>query len=170
MVEEQGSVELLHQPSWHKTLAIHKEEQALAEERLAPRDYLEKKFSRSDASFRNSSWRPEAAEAMCKEVRHFQLPGGKDKKAITMGGLIDRIPKNSISMATLEEKLNPSGGAGAVMAIHDAVAVASWISTLKSTSLSDLETIFNDYRAERYPLAKDAFKLSQKFRNIGGKM
>jgi hypothetical protein len=56
------------------------------------------------------------------------------------------------------------------MAIHDAVALANWISTLKSTSVRDLETIFKEYRAERYPLAKDAFELSQKFRNIGGKV
>ncbi|KAF9311539.1 hypothetical protein BG003_007305 [Podila horticola] len=154
-----------------------------------PINFLDKESAKKNDSFRNSTWGPEAAEAMCKEVRHFRLPGGKDGKAITMGDLIDRTPKNSISKVMLEEKvfdtwysgrtvllgdachkLNPSGGAGAVAAIHDAVALANWISTLKSTSVCDLETIFQEYRAERYPLAKDAFELSQKFRNIGGKV
>ncbi|KAG0031944.1 hypothetical protein BGZ82_006737 [Podila clonocystis] len=94
-------------------------------------------------SFRNSSWGPEAADAMCKEVRHFRPPGGKDGKATTMSDLID-TPKNSISKVMLEEKvfetwysgrtvllgdacrkLKSSGEAGAVMAIHDAVALAT---------------------------------------------
>jgi len=36
LVEDKGSVKLLHQPSLHKTFAIHKE-QALTQEQSAPR-------------------------------------------------------------------------------------------------------------------------------------
>lgn len=64
--------------------------------------------------------------------------------------------------------MNPAGGAGAQAAIQDAVALANWISTLQSPTPSDLETIFKEYRAERYPIAKEAFSTSQMFKNIGG--
>ncbi|KAF8926152.1 hypothetical protein BGZ52_005991, partial [Haplosporangium bisporale] len=134
-----------------------------------PINFLDKESAKKNDSFRNSAWGPEAAEAMCKQVRHFRLPGGKDGEAITMGDLIDKTPKDSISKVTLEEKLNPSGGLGAVTAIHDAVALANWISTLKSTSVRELDIIFKEYQQERYPLAKDAFEMSQQFKKIGGK-
>lgn len=64
--------------------------------------------------------------------------------------------------------MNPAGGAGAQTAIQDAVALANWISTLQSPTQADLETIFKEYRAERYPIAKAAFSTSQMFKNIGG--
>lgn len=67
--------------------------------------FLDKKSAKKKDSFRNSAWGPEAAEAMFKQVRYFRLPGGKDGEAITMGDLIDRILKNSISKVTLEEKV-----------------------------------------------------------------
>ncbi|KAG0021950.1 hypothetical protein BGZ81_008729, partial [Podila clonocystis] len=65
--------------------------------------------------------------------------------------------------------LNPSGGKGAVTAIHDAIALANWICTLKSKDYSELGPIFKEYKAERYPIAKEAFAVSQQLRNIGGK-
>lgn len=64
--------------------------------------------------------------------------------------------------------MSPAGAAGALTALHDAVALANWIYTLQSPSLSDIDAVFNEYRAERYPVAKAAFKTSQMFgRNLG---
>lgn len=40
---------------------------------------------------------------MCKEVRHFKLPIGKDGVDVTIGDLIDRTPKEYISKAMLEK-------------------------------------------------------------------
>lgn len=51
-----------------------------------------------------SSWGPEAAETMCNEVRHFQIPSGKHGN-LTLGELIDRTPKQMISKVMLEEKI-----------------------------------------------------------------
>ncbi|KAF9004134.1 hypothetical protein BGZ52_009220, partial [Haplosporangium bisporale] len=125
---------------------------------------------------------------MCKEVRDFKMPGGKDGALITLGDLIDRTPKDLISKVMLEEKvfdtwyggrtvllgdachkLNPSGGVGAVTAMHDAIALANWICTLESKEQPDIEAIFKEYKAERYPVAKEAFDLSRQMRNLGGK-
>lgn len=64
--------------------------------------------------------------------------------------------------------MNPTGGVGALMAMHDAVALANWISTLRLPSVSDLEDVFKEYRAERHPVAKEAFERSQLFtKNLG---
>ncbi|KAF9302503.1 hypothetical protein BGZ74_005264, partial [Mortierella antarctica] len=103
---------------------------------------------------------------MCKQVQHFKVPGGKDGKILTIGDLIDRTPKDLISKVILEEMLNPAAGAGAVSAIHDAVTLANWIITLKSKSLPEVEKIFKEYYAERYPVAKAAFKTSQLFSKL----
>ncbi|KAG0030885.1 hypothetical protein BGZ82_007223 [Podila clonocystis] len=143
---------------------------------------LDKESSKENDSFRNSEWGPEAAEAMCKEVRHFKIPSGKEDKDLTLGDLIDLSPKELISKVMLEEKvfdtwfggrtvllgdachkLSPASGAGAINAMHDAVALANWIYTLQSKSLSELDTIFKEYYAERYPAAKASFKTSQVF-------
>ncbi|KAG0079816.1 hypothetical protein BGZ93_008401 [Podila epicladia] len=143
---------------------------------------LDKESSKENDFFRNSEWGPEAAEAMCKEVRHFKVPSGREDKELTLGDLIDLSPKDLISKVMLEEKvfdtwfggrtvllgdschkLSPASGAGAINAIHDAVALANWIYTLESKSLSDLDTIFKEYYAERYPAAKASFKTSQVF-------
>ncbi|KAF9428988.1 hypothetical protein BGZ94_000217 [Podila epigama] len=150
--------------------------------------YLNKETSKDHDSFRNSEWGPEAAEAMCKEVRHFKVPGGKDGNELTLGDYIDRSNKHFISKVMLEEmvfktwykdrtvllgdschKMDPSGGLGALNAMYDAVTLANWISTLKNHSLKSLEEIFRQYRIERYPVAKEAFANSKMFSKSFGK-
>ncbi|KAF9307779.1 hypothetical protein BG003_000217 [Podila horticola] len=105
-----------------------------------------------------------------------------------MGDLIDKTPKHLISKVMLEEKifstwhggrtvllgdachkLNPSGGAGALTAIHDAVALANWISTLYKPKLADIEGVFAEYQAERLPVAKEAVGTTKFFKSMGGK-
>ncbi|KAF9370937.1 hypothetical protein CPC16_003397 [Podila verticillata] len=64
--------------------------------------------------------------------------------------------------------MNPSGGAGAINAIHDAVTLANWMSTLRNSDDKVIFKVFKEYRAERYPVAKEAFETSQMFsRNLG---
>ncbi|KAF9214463.1 hypothetical protein BGZ59_003640 [Podila verticillata] len=160
---------------------------------LDPEDFPDMKLPHSKFNSvlgneaREFSWGPEAAEAMCKEIRHFKIPGGKDGN-LTLGDLIDKTPKHLISKVMLEEKvfstwhggrtvllgdachkLNPSGGAGALTAIHDAVALANWIATLHKPKLEDIEAIFAEYQAERLPIAREAVATTKFFKSMGGK-
>ncbi|KAF9391885.1 hypothetical protein CPC16_003798 [Podila verticillata] len=142
--------------------------------------FLDKETSKKNDSFRNSEWGIEAAEAMSKEVRDFKIPGGKDGKVRTLGDLLDRTPKGLISKVMLEEKVFdtwyggrtvllgdvPSAGQGGVTAMHDAVTLANWIATLQAPSLSELNTAFKEYHAERSPIIKDEFIRSQGFIDI----
>ena len=66
--------------------------------------------------------------------------------------------------------MSPAGGIGALVAIHDAVTLANWISTLQIPAISDLEEIFKEYKAEQYPIAKEALKRSQFFTKAVGKV
>ncbi|KAG0023642.1 hypothetical protein BGZ81_008051 [Podila clonocystis] len=150
--------------------------------------FLTKETTKKNDSFRSSEWGPEAAEAMAKEVRDFKVPGGKDGQVLTMGDYIDRTPKDLIAKVMLEEivfdtwyngrvvllgdachKMNPCGAAGALTAMHDAAALANWISTLRLPSVKNLNKVFKEYRAERYPVAKEAFETSQIFTKMAGK-
>ncbi|CAO3570345.1 unnamed protein product [Mortierella alpina] len=145
--------------------------------------HLDDKVSRElDSSFRNSEWGPEAADAMCKEVRDFPVP----RNTMTMGDLIDATPKEYISKVMLEEKLfdtwhggrtcligdachkmYPSAGLGAVSAIHDAVALANCIYELPvNPTLDDIKDAFKLYKSERYPLAKTAYDTSHRLTTI----
>lgn len=81
--------------------------------------FLNKNSSKHNDSFRNSEWGPEAAEVICKEVRHFKVPGGKDGHVITIGELIDKTPKNLISKVMLEEKLFDTWYGGRTVLIGD---------------------------------------------------
>ncbi|KAF9384138.1 hypothetical protein CPB97_005908, partial [Podila verticillata] len=149
--------------------------------------FLTKETAKQNDSFRNSEWGPEAAAAMCKEWRHLKVPGGKSGE-LTLGDYIDRSPKEYIAKVMLEEivfdtwysgrtvllgdachKMNPTGGVGALMAISDAVTLANWISILGVPDVKDCEKIFKQYKAERYPAAKEAFESSQLFSKTLGK-
>ncbi|KAG0335490.1 hypothetical protein BG000_007472 [Podila horticola] len=64
--------------------------------------------------------------------------------------------------------MNPAGALGAVTAIHDAVTLANWLSTLRLATEEDIVKVFKEYRAERYPVAKSNFVASQGFvKNLG---
>ncbi|KAG0324884.1 hypothetical protein BG000_002010 [Podila horticola] len=149
--------------------------------------FLDKESSKRNDSFRNSEWGPEAAEALAREVRVFKVPGGKNGQSTTLGEYVDRTPRHLMSKVMLEEivfdtwyggrtvllgdachKMNPSGGVGGTHAIHDAVALANWFSTLRVPGDREIEKVFREYRTERYPVAKAAFETSQMFtRNLG---
>lgn len=66
--------------------------------------------------------------------------------------------------------MNPAGGVAGLVAIHDAVALANWLSTLHSPTLRDMDKVFKKYRDERYPVAKQAFQSSQMYTKFLGKV
>lgn len=52
--------------------------------------------------------------------------------------------------------------------MHDAVTLANWLSTLRFAVEEDIEKVFQEYRTERYPVAKAAYDNSLLFtRNLG---
>ncbi|KAG0349976.1 hypothetical protein BG005_010495 [Podila minutissima] len=149
--------------------------------------FLRKDELAASEVYRSRDWGADAAEAMCKEVRGFKVPGGKSGQQ-TLGDYIDRTPKECIGKVRLEEivfetwfngravligdachKMGPASGIGTLVAMHDAVTLANWISTLQMPAISDLEHVFNEYRAERYPIAKEALKRSQFFTKAIGR-
>jgi 2-polyprenyl-6-methoxyphenol hydroxylase-like FAD-dependent oxidoreductase len=66
--------------------------------------------------------------------------------------------------------MNPAGAKGAITAMHDAVTLANWLSTLRLAEDEDIKKVFEEYRAERYPVAMEAFKSSQMFTYHLGKV
>ncbi|KFH66123.1 hypothetical protein MVEG_08224 [Podila verticillata NRRL 6337] len=150
--------------------------------------FNDKKFPNDDDTLLNSEWGSESTEAMCSSVRNYKVPGGTDGKILTLGDYIDRTPKNLISKAILEEKvfdtwydgrvvllgdachkMSTSGASGALTAMHDAVALSSWIYTLQSSSASDISAIFYEYHVERHPIAKEVFEASEMFSKLWDK-
>ncbi|KAG0029854.1 hypothetical protein BGZ81_003344 [Podila clonocystis] len=144
--------------------------------------FLDKESAKRNDSFRNSEWGPEAAEALAREVRPFKVPGGKDGKVLTLGDYLDKTPTEFLSKVMLEEivfdtwfngraVLLGDGALGAVTAIHDAVTLANWLSTLRLAGDEEVGKVFKEYRTERYPVAKANFETSQLFiRNMGKNM
>lgn len=57
--------------------------------------------------------------------------------------------------------MNPCEGSSTLSAMHDAVAIANWLNTVRSPSVADLNIAFKEYKAERFPIAKEAFDASQ---------
>ncbi|KAF9285413.1 hypothetical protein BGZ74_001497 [Mortierella antarctica] len=118
--------------------------------------------------FDNAEWGPEANQSMIEEVRDYPCALGG-----TMGDLIDLTPPEMISRVFLEEKLFeswhhgrvvligdachkmlPSGGAGAINALQDAVILANCIYDITSATPENIHEAFADYRSQRYPKAK----------------
>lgn len=149
--------------------------------------YLNEESSKDNDSFRNSEWGPEAALTMCKEVRDFPLPGGVNND-ITMGDLIDQTPPHLISKVMLEEKvfetwysgrtvligdachkIHPASGQGAVHAMQDALTLANWLSVLTSTTIEDAEKVFEEYKAERYPVVQAAYINGRGLSNVSAR-
>jgi hypothetical protein len=67
-------------------------------------EYLNGETMKNHDNFRNSDWGPEAADAMCKTVASFPIPGSTNGKW-TLGDLFDNTPPHLISKVMLEEKV-----------------------------------------------------------------
>lgn len=66
--------------------------------------FLNKETAKSNDAFRNSVCGPDAAEAMCKEVKHIKKPAGKERQVVALRDLSDRAPMNMIYKVMLEGK------------------------------------------------------------------
>ncbi|KAF9583995.1 hypothetical protein BGW38_007917, partial [Lunasporangiospora selenospora] len=136
--------------------------------------HLDEKSSReNESSFRNSEWGPEAAEAMCEEVKDFPVP----RNNMVLGDLIAKTPKEYISKVMLEEKLFDTWyggrmvliGDGAVSAMQDAVCLANCLYELsENPTTEEISKVFANYQDERYPLAKTAYDTSHRLGSIVG--
>ncbi|KAF9905571.1 hypothetical protein EC991_001532 [Linnemannia zychae] len=150
--------------------------------------FLDSESSKQHDSFRNSEWGPEAAGAMCDEVRNFPIITGGDKK-LTFGDLIDWTPKELISKVMLEEKvfktwyggrtvlmgdachkLSPAGGAGAGNALLDAIVLANYIHALPMHPvIEEIEAAFESYKNDRIEWVEKAFGTSQMLQSVVAK-
>ncbi|KAF9537001.1 hypothetical protein EC957_009053 [Mortierella hygrophila] len=149
--------------------------------------FLDEETSKDNDAFRNSEWGPEAAAAMCEQVKDFPIISGGDK-ILTLQDLMDRSPKEFISKVMLEEKVfktwsdcrtvligdachkfNPAGGVGAANAIHDAIALANGINGLPFHPVAEeIEAVFRTYKEERIDWVEKAFENSKAFRTMAG--
>ncbi|KAG0059874.1 hypothetical protein BGZ89_012730 [Linnemannia elongata] len=134
----------------------------------------------------DQEWGPEAAEAMCNEVRQFPVMSGNEANPWTLGDLINQTPKDLISKVKLEEivfetwfggrtvlmgdachKLNPAGGVGCQNAMHDAIILANWIHALPSDpTCKDIESAFRSYQDERLPWIQTASNSTRFYRTM----
>ncbi|KAG0338360.1 hypothetical protein BG004_007262 [Podila humilis] len=145
--------------------------------------FMDKESFKRNDSFRTTEWGPESAEALAAEVRDFRVPGGRNGTELTLGDYLDKTPARHLSKVVLEEivfekwyhkravllgdachKFNPTGGQGAINAMHDAVCLANWLSTLRCADTKQFEAIFEEYRKERYPIALESYASSKMFR------
>ncbi|KAF9907148.1 hypothetical protein EC991_011288 [Linnemannia zychae] len=141
---------------------------------------MEQRFRNNE----NSEWGAYPAQTMCDETRNFAIDLSDGKKR-TLGDLYDLTPKELISKVMLEEKvfetwhhgrsvlmgdachkLNPSGGHGAVTAMHDAIALANLIYASPSKRQEDISAIFEEYRKERIPAVMESYNNSQMMSKI----
>ncbi|KAF9406182.1 hypothetical protein BGZ94_003217 [Podila epigama] len=124
--------------------------------------FLNKDTKEDNDAFRNSEWGWEDAFDMARKV-----PGLRNGKPMTLEDYIRKTPIEHMSKVMLEEIVFQTwykgrtvlmgDGVGAAHAIHDAVALANWISTLRKPTVTELETVFEEYRTERHPVVKEAF-------------
>ncbi|KAF9091036.1 hypothetical protein BGX23_005552 [Mortierella sp. AD031] len=142
--------------------------------------YLDSESSKVNDAYRNSEWSPEAAAAMCDQVRDFPVISGGDKP-LTLGDIIDWTPKELISKVMLEEKVfkiwhgcrthatSPSGGAGATNAMHDAITLANYLNALPlHPTGEEISEAFQAYQDERMPWVQEAFDTSKVFKTMTG--
>ncbi|KAF9931071.1 hypothetical protein FBU30_010900 [Linnemannia zychae] len=145
--------------------------------------YLNKETSELNDTFRSTDWGSGLAEAMCREVQHFPIPGGNGN--LRLADLIINTPRDQIAKVTLEEKVfeswyggrtvllgnavhkfNPAGGEGALCSLYDAVSLANWINVLEKNTIAGLEFIFKEYVEERLPPAKASLIHSRNMANM----
>ncbi|KAF9985210.1 hypothetical protein BGZ79_005468, partial [Entomortierella chlamydospora] len=133
-------------------------------------EFLDQETNKTNNNFRSSKWGPEAADAMCKEVRDYPAVRG-----LKMGDLIDATPKEVICKVMLEEKLFEtwtygrtvlmsdachSARLGALIAMGDAVVLDNYINTLTTVESEDVEKVLKAYKTERYPVGKASVEIS----------
>lgn len=144
---------------------------------------LEQRFRNNE----NSEWGAIPAQTMCEETKDFPIPsltGEVDENGVVkmgkMGDIYALTPKEYVSKVMREEKvfetwydgrvvllgdachkLSPSGGHGAVTALHDAIALANLLYAMPTSTSSDIAHLFEEYRKERYPAVMESYNNSR---------
>ncbi|KAG0311443.1 hypothetical protein BGZ97_011873 [Linnemannia gamsii] len=156
-------------------LTVHGNNKPFTLDKQAGKEAAQQRFRNNE----NSCWGSIPAQSMCDETRNFRLELN-DGKNRTMGDLYDLTPKELTSKVMFEEKvfktwyhrrcvligdachkLHPSGGHGAVTAMHDAMALANLIYAMPTRTSEDITRVFEEYKSERYPAAMDSYKNSK---------
>jgi hypothetical protein len=75
---------------------------------------------------------------------------------------------SNASFLTLPVSSSPT--TGATTAIHDAIVLANYLSTLKNNDIRSITSLFQQYQDERTPLAKDAVAASAAMAKLIGKV
>ncbi|KAG0297220.1 hypothetical protein BGZ96_007278 [Linnemannia gamsii] len=138
--------------------------------------------SQDPSVLRTKEWGDDSTDGMIDSVRLFPIPAGREGLGgmKTLGDLIDVTPRDNISKVFLEEKLFetwfygravligdachkllPATGQGAVNAFEDAVILANCIYDLCSTSRTEIQSAFQQYRDQRYPHAAFQYQSSK---------
>ncbi|KAF9305044.1 hypothetical protein BGZ74_011621 [Mortierella antarctica] len=97
----------------------------------------------------SSDWGPDRVDEMIEACRDFVCPYGG-----TLGDIFDQTPRGRISQVLLEEK-------GAAQAMLDAISLANMLYEIPTTSMNDIQTVFEAYRNERAALGKAAVRGSR---------
>ncbi|KAG0368113.1 hypothetical protein BC939DRAFT_505742 [Gamsiella multidivaricata] len=136
--------------------------------------------AREEKIVNNSEWGPEAAEAMCQQVKNFKMPYGGE-----LGDLIEQTDKGLISKVMLEEKhfktwydgrsvligdachkMLPSGGQGAINAMHDAIILANMIYDIPKNTPQEITNAFKKYQDKRFSHAEYHINTSKQLGKI----
>ncbi|KAG0293586.1 hypothetical protein BGZ96_002631 [Linnemannia gamsii] len=136
---------------------------------------MEQRFRNSENS---GEWGAIPAQTMCEETQGFPIPLNGEMK--TMGDIYALTPKEFVSKVMREEKvfetwysgrvvllgdachkLSPSGGHGAVTALHDAIALSNLLYAMPTSTSADITNIFRDYQKERYPAVMESYNNSR---------
>ncbi|KAG0345461.1 hypothetical protein BG004_003698 [Podila humilis] len=104
--------------------------------------FMDKESYKRNDSFRTTEWGSESAEALARE----------NGIILTLGDYIDKTPAQYLSKVVLEE-----------------IVFEKWYYKRAVLIGDELKTVFEEYRKERYPVAKAAFENSQLFRLNFGK-
>ncbi|KAG0210024.1 hypothetical protein BGX33_005166 [Mortierella sp. NVP41] len=120
-----------------------------------------------------SAWGPEAAEALCEEIKDFKFPLGG-----TIGDLIKVTPKKTIARVCWKRSslrpgiisalsslamILPYVGQGAVNAMEDAVILANALYEMRSVTVRNITAALEDYRSQRYAHAAEQLVASKMF-------
>ncbi|KAG0339446.1 hypothetical protein BG000_002078 [Podila horticola] len=112
----------------------------------------------------------------CLDLHKAHSPQSKYETtcSATLNGVL-KPPKRShersvLSKLQAEKTMNPTGGVGGVVAMHDSVTLANWLATLRFAGDKEILQVFKEYKSERYPVAKSAFESSQMFTKTLGKV
>ncbi|KAK5796991.1 hypothetical protein F5H01DRAFT_373662 [Linnemannia elongata] len=134
--------------------------------------FLTDETSKQNDAFRNSEWGPEAAMAMCEQVKDFPIVSGNDKE-LTLDDLFDWSDKNHISKVMLEEKVFKT----CVPQVHQEESAPPMPCTTPSSLANringlpfhpiaeEIENAFKEYKEERVEWVNKAFESSKAFKN-----